>query len=127
MGEKMIAENVDDKDLWERTTLHRAASSNEIEVARAVLEAGVNIDATDYYGTALHHAVLYGLLEIGKFLIDAGADLKIKTRHKHTTMQIAERYNRRAFVEMLRKAMKNQNSSAHRLQTVYIDSRSVPI
>jgi hypothetical protein len=101
--QKMFAQNVDVNDKSGRTALFCAAILDEIEIVQAVLEAGVDIDKTDWNGwNALHVAACFGHLEIGKLLIDAGADLKIETkRYKETALQIAERFNHVAFVEML--------------------------
>ena len=82
---------------------------DNVVVAKSVIEAGASIDAKDNNGfTALHWAAICNRLEIGKVLVDAGADLKIKTEYGDDTgLQLAERYKRELFVEVLRKKMKN--------------------
>ena len=58
--------------LWSPRTGH-------VEVARALLEAGVNIDLRDWLGmTALMHAALHGHVEIARLLLKAGADTNLK-------------------------------------------------
>ena len=73
------------------TALHHAAGNGCLEVARWLVEAGVEIDAatsgsdrtpwalmpagsTDKGLTALHAATLHGHLEVVRLLLDAGAD-----------------------------------------------------
>jgi len=90
------------------TSLHFAARMNEVKIASALIEAGVDINAKDDDGwTALHFAAGNDNLEIGKVLVDAGADLNIESINNETALQFAERYNHGIFATMLRKKMKN--------------------
>jgi len=106
---KIFVQNVNDRDLFEETALHCAVGWNDAEIAKAVIEAGVDINARDEDGeSALHFAADSNRLEIGKILVDAGADLTLQSDYfLETALQIADRFNYRAFAKMLCKKMKN--------------------
>merc|ERR1712098_626696 len=120
--QKMFAQNFDEKTENGKTALHFAARTNKIEIAKALIEAGADIDAKDgeIGWTALHRAALNDHLEIGKVLVDAGADLKIETKYSHeTALQIAERhhcaYHSGELAEMLRKKIEQlKTKSSHK-------------
>jgi hypothetical protein len=110
--QKIFAQNVDKRTKLEETALYCAARANEVEIAKAVIEAGVDINAKKHCNswTALHCAALNGHLNIGKLLIESGADTKIESRHKHSALQLAEIFRNGEFTELakiLRKAMRN--------------------
>ena len=61
------------------TPLITAASYDEAEVARVLIEAGVDLEATGYAvpeGTALSHAIEFGAPEIVDLLVAAGARIR---------------------------------------------------
>jgi ankyrin repeat protein len=73
------------------TPLHWAASSDDVEVARALIDSGANIEATGATlggGTPLDDAVGYGCWQVARLLVERGAHvdfgqaaaLGIKTR-----------------------------------------------
>lgn len=110
--QKIYAENVTEKaKICGWTALHCAVGSNEVEIAKAVIDAGVEIDAKaelsdKYYDiTALHCAAIRNYLEIGRALIEAGADLNIKCAINDckdvTVFEIAVTTNHAAFADML--------------------------
>jgi ankyrin repeat protein len=104
---QISAENVTDKNQYEETPLHLATILEEVEIAKAVIEAGVDIDAKDDCDeTALHFAAFLNRLEIGRVLIEAGADLNLKNCWNETAWKIAVDQNHAAFAEMLRKNMR---------------------
>merc|ERR1712098_504033 len=97
------------------TALHCAIRENEVEVAKAVIEAGVHVNVQDFYHrTALHEAAQLNRLAIGKMLLGAGADLNVKglwrrgqvSVRKLTALEIAKKDSQEAFAEMLRKNMR---------------------
>lgn len=101
--QKMFAQNVDKKNAHGETALHRAARLNDVEIANAVIEAGVDIDATYNRGwTAVHVAAYNDRLATGKVIVEAGADLKMRIDFRNRTpLCIALHYNHEAFAEML--------------------------
>ena len=75
------------------------------EVAKALIEAGVDVNAKDRWGrTALHCAAVYNHLQIGRMLIDAGADVRAKDEDKETPLDCAKRNPE--FAEMLQEKIK---------------------
>merc|ERR1712098_995452 len=111
--DEMFAENVTEKNRFGDTPLHKAVFWADSEIAKAVIEAGVDIDAKDEFGmTALHLAVRRNDLEIGKLLTDSGARLNIRsgcveTPKFETALRHAVHFDHREFAEMLRKKMAN--------------------
>merc|ERR1712098_140064 len=106
---KMFAENIEEREENGDTALHRAAYHNCIDVAKAVLEAGADVNARNHTGdTALHVLVseTFGnYLEIGNVLVDEGAELLAKNKSRMVALDIAEVCNH-PLAEMLRKKMK---------------------
>ena len=87
--------NPDEKDLFGRTQLMKAAKSgNEWQIKR-LLESGANINLKDNDGwTALMYAVRYNEgLECVELLLDAGADIKITNNYGLTAIALAASYN----------------------------------
>merc|ERR1712098_502304 len=131
--EKIFAENVTKKKDFGWTALHWAVRSKEFEIAEALIEAGVDLDAKDQFGlTALHLSVIYTDLKFGKLLIEAGARLNIKSRSNETALDFAVRGNHHEFAEMLQKNpnkkkfktiinSENQKFYAHWLQQFILD------
>merc|ERR1712098_796873 len=102
---KLFAENVDEKDRHEITALHLAAIKNLPHVAKALIEAGVDVNAKNRWGqTALHCAAASNRLQIGRMLIDAGADVRAKDEDKETPLDFAK-WNPK-FAEMLQEKIK---------------------
>jgi ankyrin repeat protein len=103
-SQNIVAENIIGTDSVGRTSLHWATIANGVRIAKALIEAGVDIDVQDHNETtALHLAVLWDNLETGKILIEAGADL-YKIYRGQTALEIAER-NRLSIAILLRKKM----------------------
>ena len=58
----------------QETPLHWAASSDDVDVAQALIEAGADIEAPDgSIGTPLENAVGYGCWHVARLLVDCGA------------------------------------------------------
>jgi ankyrin repeat protein len=58
------------------TPLHWAASSDDVEVARALIDGGANVEATGASlggGTPLDNAVGYGCWQVARLLVERGA------------------------------------------------------
>ena len=61
-----------------RRPLHEAAEANHLEMAKFLIEAGADVDATSARGqTALYLATLMGRRQMVQILISAGADVDI--------------------------------------------------
>ena len=60
--------------------LHTAAQKGDVGAVRRLIADGVNVNAKDYYGkTALHVAAETGHEKVAALLIEAGADMEVKT------------------------------------------------
>ena len=62
------------------TPLHWAASSDDVEVARALIDGGANIEATGASlggGTPLDDAVGYGCWQVARLLVERGASVDL--------------------------------------------------
>jgi serine/threonine-protein phosphatase 6 regulatory ankyrin repeat subunit B len=109
----MFAENITETNRCAETALHRAVYWSDVEVAKAVIHAGVDIDAKDEFGlTALHRSEFGNDLKIGKLLIESGARLNIRSGCVYTpkfesALKHAVYHNHHKFAEMLRKKMAN--------------------
>jgi len=69
-----MPENRDDIDLdgWD---LHGAAIQNRVDIARALIDRGAEVDARSKFGRApLHAAALNNSLDVARLLIDRGAN-----------------------------------------------------
>jgi ankyrin repeat protein len=83
-------------------------SKSDAKIAKAMIEAGVDVDAKDNFGgTALYFAVVCNDLEIGKMLIEANAGLNVKCGWKPNALELAVDINHGEFAEMLRKQEAN--------------------
>jgi ankyrin repeat protein len=81
---------------------------NYENIVRMLLDAGGNVDirnhsdGTGYVGeTALHRAAFWGRYEIGKLLIDAGAEVDALTKTKSTPLHSAARRGNVRFARLL--------------------------
>ena len=61
------------------TAHHIAASRNQIDVAKLVLQWGANVKTQDVTGLSpLHVAALSKTTKVARILLDTGADIKMK-------------------------------------------------
>lgn len=73
------------KAAWER-----AATSGDVEAARALLQSGVDINAKDRYGqTALMLAAHGGHEALVETLIEHGADLNVSAKYQLSALMLA--------------------------------------
>ncbi|XP_069778381.1 transient receptor potential cation channel, subfamily N, member 1 isoform X3 [Narcine bancroftii] len=78
------------KDNWGRTCLHLAAANGHIEMARALLGQGAEINILDKNGwTPLHFAAKSGYLNTVQFLVESGASPKLECKERKTPIQYA--------------------------------------
>ncbi len=109
-----------------KVDLHTATFMNNIAAVKQNIDAGVDINKKDQYGsTPLIVASLFGKTEIASLLIDADADLNIKGKDGSTALHTASFYCRTEIVKALLakgadKSIKNSyNSTA-------LEAMSVP-
>ena len=85
--------------------LHQAAQAGDIDMLKAALTAGVEVDARDSRGwTALMHAANKGYLLLVSELLDAPAAVDIRAPDGATALFIAVAHGHTEIVELLMKA-----------------------
>lgn len=85
--------NVNAKDMYGRTPLHKAAADiHTTWMAKLLVEAGPDVNAKDGNGyTPLHVAAYFGNWSAAKVLIKAGADVNAKNNKGETPFDVAKR------------------------------------
>ncbi|MCJ7822861.1 MAG: ankyrin repeat domain-containing protein, partial [Armatimonadetes bacterium] len=90
---RLIAEgsDVNVRDKWGITTLHRAVGMGQTAVVKVLLEAGADVNAAEPEGgmTPLHSAANRGQTEAAKLLLEAGADVNAKAKGGETPLSLA--------------------------------------
>lgn len=86
--------------------LHSAVAHRQpqvaLEIARALIAAGADVNATQHGGwTPLHAAALHGNLPLVRLLLDAGADAKAKNDTGQTPAALAKTKNHNDVVALL--------------------------
>ncbi len=83
-------------------TLHQAVRGRNVEVVRAILEAGADVNErqTDFSETALHIAAELDLVEIAEFLVANGAESTTRCFNE-TALEIAIRMGNERCVALL--------------------------
>lgn len=82
--------NIHSTDNYHRTPLHVAAQWNVVDVATALLNAGIDPDyATNTQRTALHYAASFGHAEMCEVLMHHGADVNAQTKGGNTPLMVA--------------------------------------
>jgi len=67
------------------TALHASVHGGHYEVAKYLIEQGINVDTCDQYGrTALHYASYYSHYNIVKLLVDSNANLFVQDIYGYT-------------------------------------------
>jgi ankyrin repeat protein len=103
---KILVKCIDDcceADDWHfNTPLTYAARQGRVEVVRALLEEGANVEETDVNtSTALHAAAWHGHLNVCRLLLDWGAKVDHVDRWKNTPLHDAAREGRLSVVKLL--------------------------
>lgn len=72
------------------TPLHRAAYSNNVDIAKILIQYGADVNArTEYQWTPLHSAVKWSNAEIAALLLQHGADVNALSEGQQTPLHIA--------------------------------------
>ncbi|KAM4687553.1 uncharacterized protein O3C94_006066 [Discoglossus pictus] len=97
------------KDKKGRTCLHLSAANGHIEMMRALIGQGAEINVTDKNGWCpLHFAAKSGFLDTVRFLVECGANPILECKDGKTAIQYAAAENHQEVVSFLLK--KNNNS-----------------
>lgn len=95
-------DDVNARDPWGKTALHRAVMSGKLSNAALLISAGADVDASDQSGIApLHLSSYLGDYEMTELLIESGADADIRTLTKGTPFQIASYHKNYAVMHFL--------------------------
>lgn len=82
--------DVECRDRGGNTALHFAVLNRSFEIARMVLDAGVNVDSQNFsLQTALHMAIVLGDHDIVQLLLENEADIKIRDDREQTALEVA--------------------------------------
>lgn len=104
---------VDPKDRYSLKPLYYAARGGHEAVAKVLIEAGANINASDnIYGTALQEASHRGHEAVVKLLIEAGADINASGDVYGNALQEASHHGHEAVVKLLVEAGADANASS---------------
>jgi len=101
---KLLASNlnVNAVDYQDMTVLHHAANTCPEDVITLLLDAKVNIDAKDVWGTsALMVAAAYGKTENVRQLLKYGADVGLCCKSKRTALTVAVRTGSEELIQTL--------------------------
>lgn len=91
-------------------------ANNNIEIVKALLSAGFNIESVNKYGsTPLLTAITYGHYDMVEFLLDSGANIHVINKNKNTALSCALKHNHTKIFQLLisRGAVLDTNSAPH--------------
>jgi ankyrin repeat protein len=72
-----------------------SADLGHVDVVRALIVGGADLEASDFYGwTPLMKATYHNNIEIVKLLVDNGADVNARNSSGNSILYIAEELNR---------------------------------
>lgn len=72
------------------TPLHRAAYSNNVDIAKILIQYGANVNAkTEFEWTPLHSAVKWSNAECAALLLQHGADVNAISQGQQTPLHVA--------------------------------------
>ena len=94
-------ENINTRDTFGRTALHVAIQFRRNNIACSLLRGGIDVDAQDLIGTALHYAVHTEDVSTVQILLDAKADPNLRTALRNTPLYSASERNNLKMVKLL--------------------------
>jgi ankyrin repeat protein len=85
------------------TALHAAAYAGRTEAARLLIQYHIDINKQGPYNgyTALHDAIWQNNIEIVKLLLDANADLSLRSNDGKSPLDFARDKNRKEIVALI--------------------------
>jgi ankyrin repeat protein len=109
---------------WTIETFHNAISLGDLEVVQAFLDKGADLNETSGpWGThALLFAARHGHTEIGKLLIEHGADIYLGDSYGDPALNVAAWNGQLEFVEMLLDSGVNPTTPNHKDRTALYHS-----
>ena len=109
---------------WNIETFHKAIPLGDLEVVQAFLDKGADLNETS--GPWGFHALLFaaqhGHAEIGKLLIEHGADIYLGDNYGDPALNIAAYFGQLEFVEMLLDSGVNPNTPNYKGRTALYHS-----
>ena len=94
-------ENINIRDRVRRTALHIAIQFRQEDVGRCLIRKGIDVDAQDFIGTALHYAIQTEDAGTVQILLDGKADPNIRIALRHTPLYSAAQRNHLHIVKAL--------------------------
>ena len=88
-GGGLDRERAEDREDWE-TLLHIAATEGAVDIVKALIKGGANIEARDDVGATPLHNAAWGETSIVKVLIEAGADVEARDNDGNTPLYLAK-------------------------------------
>jgi ankyrin repeat protein len=94
--------NVNEKDEYGWTALHRATENGHLAAVQLLLEKSADVKANaNYGGTALHRAAKNGHEAVARLLLEKGADLEAEDNYGGTALHRAAKNGNEAVVRLL--------------------------
>lgn len=97
-----VADLINSRGRDGKSPLDLTSTLGRIELAKELILRGAEVNSANIKGyTALHHAAAWGKVSLLKVLVDALADLQLKTAHGERARETALRYNQTECVDFL--------------------------
>ena len=109
--------NIECKDVYGRTPLHKACKRGCLKVITLLLENGANIEAKDFNDWTPLHVAIHGRLELIKFMLGKGANIEAKDFNNWTPLHMAIACSRLEVMELL--VEKGVNIESKTLELAY--------
>jgi ankyrin repeat protein len=94
--------NLSARNAMRVAAIHAASAAGSLPIARALVEAGADVNAVQQAGfTPLHAAAMSGRLDLVKLLLDHGADPSAKADDGRTALVMAREAKHQALVDLL--------------------------
>ena len=114
----IIGSEMNPKDKYGWTPLHKAASNGQTDIAEMLIARGADVNDKEKHGkTALHLAIDRGHLDTATLLVTNGADVNSKDKYNSTPLASAASWGRRDEAELLISNGADVNAKDHEGQT----------